>query len=116
METSMLPARDGVRNASPLPNKPLEIRVTVPAQENVVLRALVRQAIPMLVNPEAHGKATRLHLAQTLAQVLRIEDGNAEDDEPDWKGPLFSDAEVPDDEGDAIDYRCPCDDFEWFPE
>lgn len=47
--------------------QPLRITVTAAGRENLVLRALVRQAIPMLQRPEGYSRAERCQLAQTLS-------------------------------------------------
>jgi len=116
MQTSMPEASHSGKGNTPLPNEPLAIRVTVPTQENVALRALIRSAIPILKNPEAYGKDARLQLARTLTQALRGEPHNAEDDEPDWDGPIFTDVEAPPEEADALDCCCSCDGSEWILE
>jgi len=116
MQTSMPEASPSGKGNTPLPNEPLAIRVTVPARENVALRAMIRKAIPMLRNPEAHGKAERLQLAQTLTQALGSEPDDTGEDEPDWDGPIFTDAEAPSDETDACDGCRLCEGCGWSPE
>lgn len=54
-----------------LPEQPLAITIPEPTFENVALRALIRQAIPMLRTPEAHSPAVRRQLAETLSRALR---------------------------------------------
>jgi hypothetical protein len=44
--------------------------VTAAARENLVLRAFVRQAVPMLKNPEAFSAFQRQQLATTLERAV----------------------------------------------
>jgi hypothetical protein len=53
-----------------LPDQPLAITIPEPARQHVALRALIRQAIPMLQHPEAHSPAARRQLAVTLTRTL----------------------------------------------
>src|SRR5689334_11179256 len=91
----------------PLPNNPLQIRVTEPARENLILRVLVRRAIPILKNPEAYSRETRLGLAQSLCLALGGSDQNVTEDRTEEQGPPHSDADAP---SDALDIpeECPC--------
>jgi hypothetical protein len=67
---------------------PLAITVTAAGKENLALRALLREAIPMLVRPEAYSRAQRCQLAQNarllLEGALDATDvcGDSDDDEP----------------------------------
>jgi hypothetical protein len=49
---------------------PLAITVTAAGKENLTLRALLREAIPMLVRPEAYSRAQRVQLAQNAGLLL----------------------------------------------
>ena len=111
MKTSMLEAPASAERTS-LPNEPLAIQVTVPARENVALRALVRQTIPILRNPEAYAKDTRLQLAQTLTLALGDDPGDAGEEEAEWNCPPFTDAEAPPVEADHSNDCCPWSDCE----
>ena len=44
--------------------------ITAAARENLVLRAFVRQAVPMLKSPEAYSASQRLQLATTLQRAV----------------------------------------------
>ena len=48
------------------------VSITDAGQESIVLRALVRQAIPMLDRPEQYPSHARRQLAQTLTSALEI--------------------------------------------
>ena len=48
------------------------VSITDAGQESIVLRALVRQAIPMLDRPEQYPSHERRGLAQTLMSALEI--------------------------------------------
>ena len=49
-----------------------QITLTQAGKESVVLRTLLRRAIPMLANPERHPVHERRELAQNLCAVLEI--------------------------------------------
>jgi hypothetical protein len=49
---------------------PLRITITETGQENLVLRALLRQAVPMLLKPEAFPLKQRCQLAQDVTLIL----------------------------------------------
>jgi len=59
------------------------IIVTAAGKENLVLRCLVRQAIPMLASPEAYPAHERCQLAQTLTAALEIDEGGEKSFDPD---------------------------------
>jgi hypothetical protein len=84
------------------PNRPDSgITVTDAGRENLVLRALVRQAIPILRAPEGASRAERLQLARTLACALRGDTGPAGDLQP----PDPTDADAPFFDGDGPEYE-----------
>jgi hypothetical protein len=49
---------------------PLRVTITAIGQENLVLRALLRQAVPMLLRPEAFPLKQRCQLAQDVTLLL----------------------------------------------
>ena len=89
---------------------PLRITVTTAGREHVVLRALLRQAIPMLKSPEGYRTEERLQLAQTLSTALDI-DMNGEDESDFDENTVFDASEFPDEEG----YEPGCE-LEWLVE
>jgi len=76
-----------------LPTQPLGLTIPEPTYENVALRALIRQAIPMLRTPEAHSPAVRRQLAETLARALRPDLPRSSETSED--APPHTDAEAP---------------------
>jgi hypothetical protein len=67
-----------------------QITLTQAGRESVVLRTLIRRAIPMLANPERHPAHERRELAQNLCAVLEIT--LTEDAEEADPGPCDQDA------------------------
>jgi hypothetical protein len=72
----------------------MPILVTAAAKETLVLRAFVRQAIPMLDNPDSYPCWQRRQLAASLTAAL---EGRVSDEEEDAPPP--GDADVPQDGG-----------------
>ncbi len=56
--------------ATPPERRPVTITITAAGKENIVLRSLVRQAIPMLHEPYRVSKAHREQLANVLLVAL----------------------------------------------
>ncbi|MCW3051833.1 MAG: hypothetical protein JWN14_1003 [Chthonomonadales bacterium] len=85
--------------------QPLEIAVTAAGQGHITLRALLRQAIPMLKAPHNYRQEERLQLALAFATALDM------DDDLDERDPFGdSENELPTD-----DYE-PGSELEWFEE
>lgn len=82
--------------------RPLALVVTEAGRESVVLRALVRQALPMLTDPHGYRAEERERLARTLALAV----GGGEADEEIPFDP--TDADVPPDEEDEEGYEPGC--------
>jgi hypothetical protein len=53
--------------------------ITAAGKESVTLCALIRQAIPMLAEPERHSPFERRQLAQTLTAALELDDSEDEE-------------------------------------
>lgn len=83
--------------------EPLRIAVTTAGRENLVLRALVRLAIPMLRAPERYGRSERLQLAQTLRFAVGRDGRGDLHDGP----PVPGDSDAPPDE-ELQDYEPGC--------
>jgi len=61
-----------------------QITLTQAGRESVVLRTLIRRAVPMLANPERYPAHERRELAQNLCAVLEISPAeNAGEADPD---------------------------------
>jgi hypothetical protein len=50
--------------------EPVRITVSAAADENLLLRALLRQAVPMLLHPEAFRQPERCGLVRDIAMLL----------------------------------------------
>ena len=70
---------------SPAAGQPLQIIVTGGAREQLALRTLARQALPMLRRPEDFPGRQRHQLAQAFAELLDVPYGS-EDDDPEGCG------------------------------
>ena len=78
------------------------ITITVAGEENILLRSLIRQALPVIVAPDYVSKAQRGKLADTLLAALSHSEEDENDvptgiDENSW----FDDANEPDCEEDS---------------
>ncbi|MCW3055216.1 MAG: hypothetical protein JWN14_4386 [Chthonomonadales bacterium] len=69
------------------------VTVTAAGRETLVLRAFVRQAIPMLDNPDSYPCWQRRQLAASLTEALEGRISNEEED-----APPHGDADVPQDD------------------
>lgn len=66
----------GDRLESPAACQPLSIIVTGGAKEQMALRTLAREAVPMLRRPEGYTGKQRHRLAQAFAELLDVPYGN----------------------------------------
>jgi len=88
---------------TPTSEQPLRIKVTDAGQQALILRSFVRQAIPMLHNPEGYSRSQRQSLAQALTCALQGDPPNGQE-EP---SPFPDDCEAPLDE-DLENYEPGC--------
>jgi hypothetical protein len=79
---------------TPEKQAPLRITITATGQENLILRALLRQAVPMLLKPEAFRPTQRCQLAQDVTLLLN--------------GPLAQSSILPSEDGTSTEYEPGC--------
>lgn len=73
---------------------PLQVTITATGQENLILRALLRQAVPMLLKPEAFRPLQRCQLAQDVTLLL--------------SGPLAKSSNLSGEDGMSSEYEPGC--------
>ncbi len=69
--------------ATPPERRPVTITITAAGKENIVLRSLIRQAIPMILQPYRVSKAQREQLANVLLAAISHPEENENDDTAD---------------------------------
>ena len=68
---------------TPPERRPFTITITAAGQENILLKSLIRQAIPMLHEPYRVSKAQRERLANVLLAAISHPEENESDDTAD---------------------------------